>query len=623
MSDKKSGGIAGFGIGFGKQGDASPPQQNEDRAPFRVLVVAELTAKKEASTAASPPEEALSCDKLSLDRLMSQLAPSFVIEVPDPLVAEEAPLRIDLRFAESKAMRPDALVEQVPVLRALLSARNVVQQVAERRMTAEAARTQLTRILPRASWAEQLTREVGDARAAAPSPAAAVAKPDAGGSALDSLLSQVEMPRAEAVPVPMPPPDTTPHQATDLIAAVARSARGETRPAPVVGKAPEKVERAFQRILHDVLQHPQVRRLEESWRGLKLFVDRADHRAGVEIDVLSAEADDVEAALLRMAERRGNESERAPVDLIVVDHTVSPNAAELDRLARWAAVAAAMRAPLLVNGTPAMVGEPDLPSMITSKRRLTDVDEPRAVLTRALSTRDESRWIAIVLNRFVARLPYTAQSSRVRDITIEESANDRGAIVFAGGVWIVAALAAASYVRVGWPCMLAGGRNGIVDNLPVYEMQEKGGHFALPLESLANTEAQGEAARAGLTLLSCAANRDDAVLSRAPVLYRGKSHPAGEPVAEGTLADQLFIGRVANAIEQLAAAIPAGTDSGAASEVARLALAELFAVASAPRAPEVSARVDAKKNLLEVTIRPHGFVDVGLEEFTLGAPLGT
>ena len=40
--------------------------------------------------------------------------------------------------------------------------------------------------------------------------------------------------------------------------------------------------------LNDVLNHPEFRRLEAAWRGLKFLVDRTDFRDAIELDVVSA-----------------------------------------------------------------------------------------------------------------------------------------------------------------------------------------------------------------------------------------------------------------------------------------------------------------------------------------------
>jgi hypothetical protein len=131
-------------------------------------------------------------------------------------------------------------------------------------------------------------------------------------------------------------------------------------------------------------------------------------------------------------------------------------------------------------------------------------------------------------------------------------------------------------------------------------------------------DAVREIARAGLTMLSCAPNTDAAVLTRVPMLHRGAG---GAGVPATTLPDQLFAGRFARAVRQTAGAIPARSDPRAAEEVARIALAGMFSRAPPP-GPVITARVDAARGALTITVRPRLFAGVALEEFTVSAPLG-
>jgi hypothetical protein len=144
---------------------------------------------------------------------------------------------------------------------------------------------------------------------------------------------------------------------------------------------------------------------------------------------------------------------------------------------------------------------------------------------------------------------------------------------------------------------------------------------ALSTEALVHDDVALEAAKAGVALLTSAPNRDIAILAFAPALYRGPSVPGGASLpAQGTLADQLFVARLANAVVQLASAIPRDTPAAAAREVATAALAELF-TGSADR-PELEVAVTEEGGpALEVTVRTHGFLGVSLPEATLRAPL--
>jgi hypothetical protein len=120
-------------------------------------------------------------------------------------------------------------------------------------------------------------------------------------------------------------------------------------------------------------------------------------------------------------------------------------------------------------------------------------------------------------------------------------------------------------------------------------------------------------------MLSCSPNHDGAIVARAPMLYRGPAVPAGDAPAMLNLGDQLFAARFSHAVEQLAAAIPQGTDPKAIGEVTQLTMAELFAKSPQPH-PQIDVSVGSDS--IDVTIRPRGFMGVQIEELELSARLG-
>jgi predicted component of type VI protein secretion system len=375
------------------------------------------------------------------------------------------------------------------------------------------------------------------------------------------------------------------------------------------------VEQAFASVLSQVLQHPEVKRIEEAWRGLKLFIDNCDFRAGVQVDVVPAHAAEVEEALIGMAQKL--DPERGPVDLILVDHRVRNVTVDLDRAARWGEIAETYRAPIVVEGDPSLLGADSLASLGQSMRRLSSQDDARTAQVRALAGKESSRWLAVAMNGALVRAPYTPQTSRIKDPPYQE---DEAGHVFVSPVYVVGAVAARSYVKSGWPTAITGARDGGLGNLVVREIEDRGHKMALPLETFVTQDAHAEIARAGFLMLTCAANSDTAIVAKAPMIYRGSTVGArqDEP-ANTTLGDQLFVGRLANALEQVAAAIPEGTDPKAAAETAHLVIADLFGDA-APPGPEIKMWVE--KGQLLLTIRPRRFAGVGLEEITLGAKLG-
>ncbi len=630
MSDSP---IKSFGVGFGSgsaagKGGKGGGQSGDgpSRGPFRVVLVSALAAGEQWTTRSRPPADAVPVDKSSFEKVMAKLAPSLAVEVRDPFTPDGEPLKIDLRFADLKSLRADGIVEQVPVLRALVEARKVVAQIKERKLGVDDGRNQLARILPRAAWADALTGEVTTApTAAAPAekrPKGAPPKVPPAPDTLDALFDKVGVkdPDATAEPPPVAPltaaKEPVPSEFSNLIAQVARGGKAPppARAAAVVGSAIEKTERAFGRILVEVLHHPEIRRLERAWRGFKLLVDGVDMRLGVELDVLPVEKEGTAAAITALSERNGIEASRSPVDLFVADHDVEGTAEDTALLATWAKACADCHAPIVVNGRPSMLGVTQMTDLPKAMRALGATADPRPEASRALSSDDATRWVTVAMNGPLVRAAYTSSSSRLREIAFSENPKDPASHVFAGASVAIGILCAQSHVRIGWPTAIVGPREGAVENLAVHEVEEGGQSYAIPLEVMVGDDVLKEGARAGVALFGCGANHDAAFLLRAPTF-----HERAPRAGHGTLGDQLFIGRFASAVQQVAAALPSDVDGHAGAEAAKIALSELFEGAG-PSGPELSARIAS--GTLEVKVRPRRFAGVALEELTLSAPLG-
>ncbi len=630
MSDSP---IKSFDVGFGSgsQGGGSSGESSS-RGPLRIVLVSALTAGDAWTTSSRPSQAPIPVDKASFERVMAKLGPQFAIEVRDPFTPEAEPLKIDLRFREWKSLRADGIVEQVPVLRALVEARKIVAQIKDRKLSVEDGRRQLARVLPRAAWADALAGEV----AVRPAPAAAERREAAAAAvvpppppstvdALDALFDKVGVKDPDVTAEPPPVSPVTPVAAVTesvspafsrLIAEVARGGKSPppARAAAVVGSALEKTERAFGRIFVEVLHHPEVRRLERAWRGLKLLVDGTDTRLGVEIDVLPADAGQAEAAIVALSERGGAESARAPVDLFLIDHDVDASAGDAALLAAWARAGADSHAAVVVNGKSELLGVPQIADLPKALRKLSATDDPRPETSRALAGEDATRWLTVAMNGPLVRAAYTPSSSRLREISFSENPKDLASHVFAGPAVAIGILCAQSYVRTGWPTAIVGPREGAVENLAVHEVDDGGQTYAIPLEVMVGDDVLKEAARAGIALFGCGANHDAAFLLRAPTF-----HERAPRAGHANLGDQLFVGRFASAVQQVAAALPSDVDPAAGAQAAEIALSELFERA-APAGPEVSARISAGR--LEVKVRPRRHAGIALEELTLAAPLG-
>jgi type VI secretion system protein ImpC len=545
-------------------GNQANEEDELDVPTFRVIVVAELAPRQAFRTSEGPEPAPHAIERTTFDEVMGKLATSFVVEVPDPVDASLSPLRVDLRFDDVRSLRPDGLLEA------------------------------LEPVIPRAEWSRKLAPA---AKANVP------AAPQTNGDALDSILDKVDVAAKKPKAADKDPIGS-------LVSAVAKSARPPKPTSGSGGPAASSARQATADLIGSLLAHEEVRRLERLWRSVRLLVDHADRRKGVEVFVLSAADDDVDAVLDALAE-----SETGAFDLVVLGETLTPSAHVLSRARRAAAAGEAMHSPVLASGSPELVGASDLAALGKSRRKLSATDDPRAVATRAAASDDSMRWLFVALNGPLLRAPYDAQTGRVRDLPFTQSDGDEGAWVAALPAFALAALCAKSFVATGWPTPVTAPAV-MLDGLVVRNATDAGTTAALAVEAFVSDDASSELADAGLIAFGGVVNRDSAYVRSATSMFRPAA--AAPKRAEGSLADALLVGTLVRGLRELAEAIPAGTPPAKIGQAAEAIVAELLSMAEPP-GPEISARAIGDR--LELRIKPRGFAGVTLGELSLDVPL--
>jgi type VI secretion system protein ImpC len=624
-------GVLGGGMKFGV-GDDAGPGEREPLMALRILAVADLLPRDPHHAGASAPEGPLRVDGGRFDDLFARLRPRIAVEVPSVLV-DGRPARVDLSPTSLKSFRPDGLCAEVPLLRSLLDGRLVLDRLRDGSITIEQARAELERLWPGSPFVAEVLGLIDDRRRAptpaAPAPAAAArdaAPPSTGSAGLAGILDLVDT----GSPAPAAEPaaaaaTTASSRVAALIASVTHGARTGVRP----GEAVARVERALGAQIGAILQHPEVRRLERAWRGLRLLVERAGSHNGLRVDVISARPDEAADALRRSA-RGARSAGEPPIGFAVVDVEVEGSAASLARFVAIAQAAEETAIPCVLNATADLLGVPDLAAVerLDHKAGLFEA-APRAPWRSAVA-RHAARWVALACNGALARAPYDKGSARVREAVVHELPDDDGGYVWTAPAWLVGTLVAKSFRETGWPARITGAQAGVVENLPVRELgagYEGAEGMAIPTETFLSTETQRALARMGVLAFGSAPNSDAAVIMAAPTAYvppakRSYDSASTEPeerLDPVSLGDQLFVARLAQFLRALCARIPADSDPAEVQPVLEAAVWELFDK-SPPAGPELVVRVAS--GVAQVTVRPRRFLGVALEEMSLEVPLG-
>jgi type VI secretion system ImpC/EvpB family protein/type VI secretion system ImpB/VipA family protein len=633
------GGSMKFGVGEELSADE---KERGPLLPLRLLVVTDLVPRDPYNAGASAPEGVIRVDPASFDDLFTRLRPRLAIEVPSVL-AEGRQVRVDLSPTSLKSFRPDGLLAEVPLLRALLDGRMVLERLRDGQVSPEQAQQELHRLWSGSPFAREILGLLPSAGAgpgaaaatakAAPAPAAAPAN----APSVDSLLDMVDLSAptatapAEAREAPPPPVQASVSKFADLIATVARAGKTSTGVRPT--EAVSRVEKAIGAQIGAILQHPEVRRLEQAYRGLRFITERAQGHTGVRFDVINARPDDMADALVRAI--RANASSEPPVSCAVVELTVDGSAIGFSRLEAVANAAEAHNVPVLVNGSPRLLGVADLAGVEGLDNKGALFAAPQQAPWRAAVAKPALRWAAIALNGVLARGPYDKNTSRVREAVVKELPDDEGAWVFLAPAYAVATLVLQSFRETGWPCRVLGAKSGgIVENLPVHHLagEHDGAEgIAVPTEVFLSTDTQRELGKSGVLALASAPNSDAAYVLTAPTAYvtppkRTYDSATSEPevrLDRVSLGDQLFVARLVQFLRALCGKLPPTIDPAEAQELVQGALWALFEDAK-PGSVELAAKGarGEEGTVVQVMVRPRRFLGVQIEEIALEMPLG-
>ena len=202
--------------------------------------------------------------------------------------------------------------------------------------------------------------------------------------------------------------------------------------------------------------------------------------------------------------------------------------------------------------------------------------------------------------------------------------------------YAVAALILTSFRETGWPCRVLGAKGGgVVQNLPVHHIPgayegEEG--VAIPTQVFLSTDTQRELARMGVLALASAPNSNTVYVLSAPTAYvpppkRTYDSATTEPevrLERVSLADQLFVARLAQFLLALCSKLPASSDPAEAKALIEGAVWELFEGAAAPGSIELAVQGETRADgtVVTIAVRPRRFLGVQIEEISMEMPLG-
>ena len=404
-----------------------------DEPPFRILVVGDFSgnAEKRAVTSRNPIE----IDRDNFDEVINRLGTSLDVDLQDQTIT--------LRFTELDDFHPDRIFAQVPLFTDL---KDVRRRLKNEDTFYEAAREVRSWFPTPAGEKEEPAAPAGDAGEEAPQ------------DLLGQILSQ---PGGGAVPKP-----SRSREAQELNSLLSELVRpylvrvDENERAPLIAA----VDGATSELMRKILHNHEFQALEAAWRGLFLLVRKTETDTDLSIHLLDLGKDEL-AEDLRSA---SNLSETAlyktliedaletpggePWSLIIGAYDFSPNVDDAATLVRVSKLAAGADAPFVSHMRPDVLGVHSLDGNADPRTWKLSADSEAGKLWSTLRSMPESEYLGMTIPRFLARLPYGADTEPLETFTFEEfdRAPEHDKYLWANACFACGLLLAQSYRESEW-----------------------------------------------------------------------------------------------------------------------------------------------------------------------------
>ena len=252
----------------------------------------------------------------------------------------------------------------------------------------------------------------------------------------------------------------------------------------LISELTDKMSRQIDTILH----HPLFQELEAAWRGLKFTVDRVDFRENTRVEFLNVSKRDLmedfqdspeipKSGMFRLvyAKEYGQFGGR-PYGLIVGNYTFAPTPQDIGLLSDCAAVATMSHAPFVAAASSKFFGLDDYLRLPHLNEMEALFSGPQYTKWQAFREGDDSRYVGLVLPRFLLRMPYGPTTNRVKAFEYEEDVvGKHEAYLWGNAAFALATRVAESFARYRWcPHIIGPTTGGTVDDLLLHEYEALG-----------------------------------------------------------------------------------------------------------------------------------------------------
>lgn len=321
-------------------------------------------------------------------------------------------------------------------------------------------------------------------------------------------------------------------------------------------EAIDELDKTISKQLAAIMHADELRELEGSWRGLHGLVQKSNTSTQLKIRVLNCSkqelADDLEDAIEfdqsglwnKIYEAEYGTFGGAPFGALVGDYAWGRGADDVETLKGISSVAAAAHAPFISSAASDLF---DIDSFtdIGKPRDLAKIFErPEYAAWNSFRDSEDSRYVGLTLPRTLARLPYGADSKKVKSFNFNEGVDgtDHDQYVWSNAAYAFAGRLTEAFDKHGWCVAVRGVEGGgLVEELPAHTFKSEDGETSLkcPTEVAITDRREAELSKLGFMPLVHSKGTDYAVFFGAHSAHRPKKYDKPEANANEQLSSQL------------------------------------------------------------------------------------
>jgi type VI secretion system protein ImpC len=356
----------------------------------------------------------------------------------------------------------------------------------------------------------------------------------------------------EASPAPEMENVRQPYKAVDDILSMVAMPNGAAEPAPDSHRLQSHLEQHLGALLAHILADASFRACESIWRGVETIIRHGPVRNGdtVKLELMTVTPESFPDALAHLAVHLAED----PPNLMLIDLPFDHTPASLARLEKAAEFAENLLVPTAL-WISARFFQVESWHELSRLPYLSHYLEDAAYAPwRKLREHPGAPWLAVLCNRFLARLPY-GEALATGTVPFQEERP-----LWISPVWALGTLVAESVVAYGWPSRFTDYVNIALEDLPVLDV---GGGEISATEFLLSMDRLRQFTEAGIIPLTPIGRADSAGVPRETTL------------AGASLKGQLFLSRVIGFLFRLRESVGRSLQEDPSASVAA-ALQSLF-----------------------------------------------